>query len=293
MEKTIITDGKYKFQIVDNILLYDEKIYCRNIKIGGSHTDCVNISISYKDNEPVSAYIPHIMYSEDCSIEPLLDRGQGTIRMIKTLFNYIQEKIPSIKEINFEDKSNIECATDIEKDKKSKLIKKGTIIYPIPLYYFSIAFNGETWYEKNFNAKQKNKDKHDRYKEKVINLLSSKEVKQKNSYIDFLRIAQPPADIIDELEKIYNTTDTYESFFQSMPKIDRCRLVRDWIFTFMSYHLKDVFDNTDWMIELPIETKGVGGRRGGGKKSRKYYCPKGRIIHNKTYKDLGVDLNDV
>jgi hypothetical protein len=80
--------------------------------------------------------------------------------MIKTLLEYVHKQLPTISEINFEDKSNIECATDIEKEKKSKFIKKGTIIYPIPLYYFSIAFNGETWYEKNFNAIQQNENKH-------------------------------------------------------------------------------------------------------------------------------------
>ena len=50
-----------------------------------------------------------------------------------------------------------------------------------------------------------------------------------------------------------------------MPKLDRCRLVRGWISTFMSYQLKDVFDNMDWVIKLPI-TIMTGGKRN----TRKY-----------------------
>jgi hypothetical protein len=55
----------------------------------------------------------------------------------------------------------------------------------------------------------------------------------------------------------------------------------------MEFHLQDVFSNTGWIIELPIRTS-VGKRN-----TRKYYCPKGRIKHTKTYKYFGVDLMNV
>jgi hypothetical protein len=212
--------------------------------------------------------------------------------MIKTLLHYIHQQIPTITEINFEDKSNIECATESEIQKKgSRFRKKGTNVYPIPLYYFSIAFNGETWYEKQFNARQKDTNKHAKYKEQINNLLHS-DIKSNTSFLQFLEISKPPIEIVDELEKYYNKSVTFGKFFQSMPKKDRCRLVRDWISIFMSYHLKDVFENTDWIIELPI-TSNTGGD-GGRKKTRKYYCPKGRVLHNhnKTYKDFGINITN-
>lgn len=287
LQKTV-NIGSYTFQIIDNISSMRDQIYCRNFKIGGNNLDCVNVSIKYNENKPISGYIPHILYDPDCSDEFPLERGQGSVIMIKTLLKYIHEQIPTITEIDFEDKSNIECATEYEiKNKSSRFRKKGTNIYPIPLYYFSIAFNGQTWYEKNFNARQKNIEKHTKYREKINNLLYSQEEKTNTSFLQFLQIAQPPIEIIDQLENYYNKSNTFGDFFQSMPKMDRCKLVRDWISTFMSYHLKELFENSDWIIELPFRII-----NGGRKNTRKYYCPKGRIIHNKTYKDFGIDVTN-
>jgi hypothetical protein len=288
-KKTIINVGKYKFQIIDNILSVKEQIYCRNFKIGGNNLDCINVSISYDSkNEPISASIPHIMYDEECSIDVPLDRGEGSIKMIKALFQYIHLQLPTITEVNFEDKSNIECATEYEIQKKgSRFRKKGTNVNHVPLYYFSIAFNGETWYEKHFNARQKDKNKHDKYREKINDLLHSTQFKTNISFIEFLKIAMPPMETTDELETYYINSNTFGNFFQSIPKKDRCRLVRDWISNFMEHHLSNLFSNTGWIIELPIITKG------GKQKSMKYYCPKTRIKHNITYKDFGIDITNI
>lgn len=288
METTFISVGKYRFQIIDNTLSYDDQIYSRNFKIGGNVSDCVNISIRYNKNQPVSAYIPHIMYDPECSTENILEKGTGTIIMVKTLLDYVHKKLPIITEVLFEDKSNIECATDIEIRKKdSKNRKKGTNIYPIPLYYFSIAFNGATWYEKKFNARQKDETKHTQYREKINKLLYLKEEKSNTTFERFLEISQPPKDVIDELRKYYTTSNTFGDFFASIPKMDRCRLVRHWISVFMEHYLEDVFSNANWIIELPVVI------RGGRKNTQKYYCPKGRIRHNRTYKDFGVGMLDV
>lgn len=283
--KTEVNVGKYKFIITDNTLSAREEIYCRNFKIGGNHSDCVNVSISYKNNEPISASMPHIIYDPECSMDTPLDRGGGSVIMIKTLLQHIHAELPSITEVLFEDKSNIECASEIQKN-AAKARKRGTNIYPIPLYYFSIAFNGKTWYEKHFNARQKNESKHTAYKTKIASLLYSEEIKKSTEFIEFLRIAQPPVEIIEELEAYYNKSATFSDFFTSIPHIDRCRLVRDWISTFMEHHLRDLFSNKDWVIDIPFLIKG------GKRNTKKYYCPKG-IRHTKTYKDFGVDVNDI
>ena len=272
--KTLINVDKYTFQITDDTLSTREQIYCRNFKISDNNSHYINVSISYSQNEPVSASITKIVYDEDCSIDTHLDRGEGSITMIKTLLQYIHKQLPTITEVNFEDNSNIECIDENE----------------IPLYYFSIAFNGETWYEKHFNARQKDKTKHDKYKAKINDLLYSTQLKTNTSFIQFLQIAKPPIEIIDELEKYYIASNTFGLFFQSIPKKDRCPLVRDWISTFMEFHLQDVFSNTRWIIELPIILK---GGKSGKNNTRKYYCPKGRIKHTKTYKDFGVDVFDL
>lgn len=214
------------------------------------------------------------MYDEESSNDTHLDRDEGSITILKTLFQYIHKQLPTITEVRFEDNSNIECIDENE----------------IPLYYFSIAFNGETWYEKHFNARQKDKIKHDKYKAKINELLYSTQLKPNTSFIQFLQIAKPPMEIIDELEKYYIASNTFGLFFQSIPKKDRCRLLRDWISTFMEFHLHNLFSNTGWIIELPIRLK---GGKSGKNNTRKYYFPKGIIKHTKTYKDFGVDVFDL
>lgn len=285
---TTVNSGKYKFQITDNTLSVREQIYSRNFKIGSTNNpDCMNVSITYRNNLPFSASIPHVLYDPECAIDLPLDRGQGSIIMIKTLLKHIHKTLPMIKEIYFEDKSSIECATEIEIERKgSRFRKRGTNVYPIPLYYFSIAFNGVTWYEKYFQARQKDETKHRLYRETIQELLYSKEHKTNTSFLQFLEIAQPPIEVVDELKQYYENADTINKFFQSIPKMDRCRLVREWIYTFMSYHLKDVFTNMDWIIPLPLKT--VGGSK---RKTKKYYCPNEYIKYNsRTYKDFGIDI---
>lgn len=269
---TEVTIGKYTFKILDNTLSLREQIYCRNFKIGGNQIDCVNVYISYNDNQPVAAVIQNIVSDdEDCSEDIPLERGHGSVIMIKTLLHHIHKQLPTLTEVRFEDTSTIECASDI---------------CPIPLYYFSIAFNGETWYEKYFNARQKDTNKHDKYRSTIKNLLYSEDLKTNTTFIQFLEIAQPPVEITNELEQYYNKSVTFGDFFQMLPKQERCRLVREWIHIFMSHYLKNVFENTNWIIELPIVMN--GGRR----HTRKYYCPRGRIAHKMTYKDFGIDLSN-
>jgi hypothetical protein len=289
MTTETITVGKYTFNIKDNILQTpDGMIYSRSFKIGGNYSDCVNVSITYdRDNNPVSAKIPTLIYDPECSLTAPLDKGEGTIIMIKTLLRYIKHKIPEINEFVFEDKSNIECATE-EEMRQKRHRKRGTHAMPIVLYYFSIAFNSVTWYEKHFNAYQQDISIHKKYRERVKQLLNDPEIKP--SFDEFLRIAQPPMKYLDELKELYEKTHTYGDFFKSIPKDDRCRLTRHWIATFMEHYLKGVFKNTDWTIDVREMDKSNGGTRKKGKKyNTKYYCPQGRIRLTFEKMDMGVE----
>jgi hypothetical protein len=292
MTTELITIGKYKFNIKDNISTTEEGlVYNRNFKIGGDYDDCVNVSIKYNTSgKAISAKIPTLVYDEECSIESPLDRGEGTILMIKTLLRYINHKIPEINEFVFEDKSNIECGTEEEKYQKRRR-KRGTYARPLILYYFSIAFNCVTWYEKHFNAYQQDLLQHRKYRIRIKELLKKKEMKP--SFNEFLLIAQPPMKYIEELKSLYEKNSTYGEFFTSMSKDDRCRLVREWLPTFMEYYLKDVFKNTDWVIDvrkMDEKQEQCGGTR---KRSRcrssrnnKYYCPLGRV--KLSFKDIDI-----
>ena len=285
MTDSIVKVGKYTFKISDNTIIVRDEIYSRNFRIGGKIPDCVTVSIVYYQNNISYAYMSFVNYFPDCSLETPLDRGIGTNIMIKTLLNYIHRQLPSITEVKFEDKSNIECATEDDILKKGARRKPGTNVYPIELYYFSIAFNGETWYEKNFKARHEDINKHEKYRQRIQNVFYSTELKTSISFDEFRVIANPPIELLDELHNFYDKSNTYNEFFQSMPKIDRCRLVKDWLNKFMLYHLHDVFDNRKWIIELPIQT--IGGNR---KTHKKYYLPRSKLhINNQhTFKDFGI-----
>ena len=315
--ETIVKSGKYKFRIIDKIVKYEDRIIgrnlhlctfksptcrqfmgakvgslctfemCKSVKIGGNYPDCVNISISYSGDIPVSAYIPILVYNEECSMETPLDRGGGSIIMIKELLTYVKQKIPEIKNINFEDLSQIDCA-NIEEIEKYKGIKKiGTHIKPIPLYFFSIMFNGKTWYEKNFNARLKQDKAHKAYREKVEHVLTMKLPEFEN----FLQIINPPLQIIPKLKTYYESNTTYGNFFRAIPVSERCELVRDWITPFMHYYIGDVFTNTNWII--PIQSFAGGRKRTKKNNSQRNTSNKSKYRILRYNNDIGVDAKDV
>jgi hypothetical protein len=287
-EEILINEGKYRFKIVSNQLKNkDGEIYCYSFKIGGNYSDCVNVSISYDSmGKPIYAKIPTLVYDTECSLTSPLDRGKGTITMIKTLLRHINTQIPEINKFIFEDKSNIECGTE-EEQRQKRHCKRD----PIALYYFSIAFNGITWYEKNFNAYQKDITVHKLYRKRIKDLLENSEMKP--SFNEFLRIAQPQTKYLNELQLLYDKSITYGNFFNSMQKDDRCRLVRGWLPTFMGYYLDDVFKNSDWIIDVhkmdnTQNMNQYGGTRKKGQKIKSYYCPIGCIRLLFEQKDIGV-----
>lgn len=263
--------------VTDSTLSYDGRIYGQNFTVRttsgveskgcvldpSASDEAVNLGISYKDDTPVSARILP-SYPED----PPLDNEVGLVAMFDALLNHIHDKIPEIREVEFEDNTSIECGENAR----------------IPLHYFSIAFNGKTWYEYWFNARQKNLESYNKYKRAVNVLLNSLNTKTEMSFFRFLEISNPPMEIIEELEMYYERSITFGRFFKSIPVEDRCRLVGGWIGEFMKLGLADAFDTREWVIglfDMPIM------------RGHEYYCPKGRIFRNTTYRDYGVNAMDV
>lgn len=272
-----VKKGKYTFFITKNIETWNGVITGINYKIGGNIRDCVNISVQIDNNVAVSASIPHAMYDEDCSLyEPLFE---GSIIMIKTFLMHIKSLHPELKKIRFDDMSSIECAIDTDLEKNRSM----------PLYYLSIAYNGETWYEKYFRAVQEDTTKHNAYRVRVDRMLHDITEKP-TEYIDFLKITKVPMNIRMELENFYTNSKTYSEFFHLIPKQDRCRLLRPWIKEFMNYYLKGVFSNFDWEIQLSNIRGGSLSktRKKQNKSEKKYYCPNGFNRNMNYLKDIGV-----
>lgn len=295
-KKIMVTSGPYTFQIIDNTLYSRDntEIYSRNFKIGGTYPDCVNISIIYENNKPLDASMPILLSDPECAFVRPLEKGGGAIIMIKTLLHYVYKQLPTLTHIKFDDKSNIECATEEELKKGSRFRKKGTYVKPMPLYYFSIVFNGQTWYEKHFNAKQKDEGRHDQYRRKVTEFLYSPEFKTNTSFDRFVSLFDKTEEEMIELHQYYNNSNNFNDFFQSIPKQHRCRLVGPWIEQFMKFILKDVFYNENWVIHFPVEMSGGNNKiRNKNNKTKKYYCPKGIIANNFQSKNICISPQDI
>lgn len=275
--KTImVTVGPYEFQIIDNTLFSRDKteIYGRNFKIGGTYQDCVNILIIYENNKQVDASMRILLSDQESAFNRPYEKGRGAIIMIKTLLNYVFMQLPTLTYIKFDDKSKIECATEEE-------------LNPMPLYYFSILFNGQTWYEKYFNAKQTDEVRHQQYRTRVTEFLYSSEFKTNIPFDRFVALFDKREEDMTELHQYYNNANTFNVFFQSMPKQHRCRLVGPWIEQFMKFILNDVFSNYNWIIHLPLEMSE------GNNQSRKYYCPSGIITNNFQSQNICIFPDDL
>jgi len=249
------------FQIIDNTLFSRDntQIYSRNFKIGGTYPYYVNISVIYENNKPADARM-YILLGES------LNRA---ISRIQTLLKYVYSQLPTLTHINFDDKSYIECAN----------------CNPIPLYYFSIAFNGQTWYENFFNAKLNDDVKYQLYRTKVSEFLYSTEFKTKMPFDRFVSFIDKREEEMTEIYGYYSDANTFNNFFQSIPRQYRCRLVGPWIERFMKIILNNAFSNEDWVIPFPLEVS--------DNETIKYYCPKGIITNNFQSKNICISPHEL
>lgn len=277
---TPIQSGKYSFVVKRNIQRYNGTIINHTYMIGGDYTKCVNISYKYKNNKVVEAYIPHLLYEPECAIHSTLERGDGVVQMIKAIIQHAYKEVPSITLFKFDDMSKIDCVPkDLSKPPERKVIK------PVNLAYFSIIYNGKTWYELRFNAEMIDKDKYNTYRERLLFLTDPS---QKPPFERFLEIAQPPLEQVDMLKLLYDSDDatTYREFFNGIPKNKRCDILYSWLTTFMKYYIGDVYNETNWVIDVETMNRPSVGSGGGytRKNSAKRRSPKKYRLY--TYKDI-------
>jgi hypothetical protein len=176
--------------------------------------------------------------------------------------------------------SNIECIIDHiqPSDDDSHII-------PLPLNLLSIAYNGKTWYEHYFNAEYTDPDRQKKYREKIQFLYNPEE---KLNFLRFLEVASPPIEQTDYLKDKYISASTYHEFFNSIPKNDRCLILRPWLRSFMWHYLDNIFSYNTWVIDIHNMNRNQHKKRklqkkGKGKRNTPYYIPKGVIVHYTTY----------
>ena len=260
----IVKSGKYYFKITRNIETYRHMIWVHTYKIGANvvdcdFPDCINISYIYENNKPMKVKIPHLLYEPECAVGTTLETGGGTEIMIKTAIRYAYNDVRTLPNFEFEDNSHIDC---IEKDlSKSKAIPR-KISKPLNLAYFYIAYHGMTWYEARFNAEMIDNKKYLKYRDSLIFLTDPSKKLSYEKFFSIIASALHDIEIIKYLEKLYNNTNTYREFFESIPKSKRCDILYTWLNTFMENYIGSVFSVKEWFINvntMDIPKNTIGG----------------------------------
>ena len=258
----IIKSGKYTFNVKREIMEYNGTIFARTYQIGGDYKDCINISYKYSSGKPISASIPHLLSEPECTIGSDLKRGSGTEQMIKESIKYAYNDIPSLSIFTFDDNSHIDCIEKLRESTPPRKLKK-----PLSLSLFSIAYYGKTWYELRFNAQMTDKNKYNTYRD-ALQFLTNPQ--SKVSFMKFLEISRPQADLIQYLEPIYIASSTYREFFENIPRDKRCDILYGWLSTFMMHYLGTSFTDKGWEIDARAMSKISNIKRGGYTRKRKH-----------------------
>jgi hypothetical protein len=172
----------------------------------GARTRCVTVRYDHKIH---SFTLLVAQYDEHCTLDGCMDKGVGTIRMMKVAFTFLRRQYPRAKStICFEDKSTIECAN------KRRL----------SLSYFYLAIHGKTWYEEKFGAQPILKFS-DTYKEEKKRLFQY--IDSKPPYSDIMRFASLP--LREYLQPIYKLNTHVRTFILAINDEYDCAMFLDWL----------------------------------------------------------------
>ena len=241
-----------------------------SLSIGGRKGECVNISVNTPESILVqrghhqldTATIPILAWDSKCAIDKDLERGTGTILMIRVLLSETLKRYPYIKKFTFRDNSLIPCDNGKQ----------------ISLLHLTIIKYNMSWYESHFHASIENPVYSKKYKD-GLTILNDKELKM--SFDDFknkIKAFTTESDLL-MLKGYYEASSTYSLFFKGIlekeGKKRHCNLVVSWIDMFLQYIFQ--FDplSVPWVIHsesVPIQevvttplankpANQIGGRR--------------------------------
>lgn len=233
------------------------------LKIGGlKKIDCINISIVINNNIITRATLNHVESEAECGFGSLLEDGD-TVDFLKAALQFCKQEFPSLRRVEFDDMSNIDCASFLN---SQEFLKR-----PFSLAHFSIAKSGKTWYEKQFGAKMIDEESYMRYRN-VAEVLNRKIGIDFSTFLGKIYYLNEQADI---LEKYFNPDKTWIEFFNSIPKAQQCKVFYNWLPTFIRELLQNTYNPCGWYIDIDTMNKtsfmlvNSPPANGGGKKTRR------------------------
>jgi hypothetical protein len=210
------------------------------VKIGGSsYLDCINISITLQNGVVTKAKIGHIQSEPECGFGTLLENGK-TVDFIKGALQFCKLKFPSLRYVELDDMSNIDCG--ISKDKEPPRHPEK----PFSLPHFSIARTGKTWYENRFGAKLKDSRLYTKYRSAIQTLHEPARL----SFEAFCADAQFTNEQAVILKAYYSPERTWMDFFNAIPKVEQCKALFNWLPSFIAGLVQNTFIPYGWVIDI-------------------------------------------
>lgn len=247
-----------------------------SFKLGGRKDNCITIGIDLQTS-PTEAVISYVEYDANCVLIGNLQKGQGTVLMLRTALYCVYKYCPQIKTFVFSDCSNYSCMIN------GKLQK-------VNLAYDYIANHKQTWYEYQFKAFLKDSNKRKEYNDSLI-IMDSKELKPLWENIKY----SPKYDEkYSPFEIDYEESTTLLEFFNKLKQKlgnEYCSKVGYWT----QYFLRDManikFFSDNWIIDVNslVEPEGFSVIKTGGGDKR--HQRKTRKLNRKLNRKINmIDL---
>lgn len=166
-----------------------------------------------------------------------LQNIHGIYYNFSEILQYLKNKFPSLKRVEFDDNSKI-IVNIKPKDQHSEK--------PFLLSYFYIAKYGKTWFEDKFSAKMKNSEDYLLYREAINNLKQPIML----SFQDFVNKAQFTDEQTQIMEKYFDSEISWIDFFNRIPENLQYFSFFGWLSSFINSLLKNTYNMNDWYIEF-------------------------------------------
>jgi hypothetical protein len=246
-EHFLVTTPRYKFNVT--ISTRDYRVYKQyTVFVGGKSKGCVVITLgSPPTNSRYASMVSNAAQIPSCSVDKLLERGEGTKYMMKLALRLIKDNVfaaygyefscESERTFELTDRSSFPCGD-----------------YSISLAHVSVALYGQTWYEKHFGAKLKDDSMRERYND-AVGAMSKQE--HKRPFIEFMGLYgySVAKEHLKVFESLYTKADTYQAFFRALREdaslsSDYCTILQGFVSDFVNGEMGGVnLLNQTWTIQ--------------------------------------------
>lgn len=191
-----------------------------DVFVGGQRKGCVQIIISKRGKHTIEGTLL-IEYDRRCNIEGTLERGTGTIHLLRTAIAFAYQMYPNLQEIHLLDHSYIQC--------------HGKRMYLAPQ---QLTMYGKTWYERHINAVLEKVADQKRLNDYRHHILTKPDWEQIES---FIKASHIPEKVISRMKSLYLNAKTLKEYIANVKEILGCTAYEKWLPAYVN-HMLSPFD---------------------------------------------------